>query len=71
MRSWIVEYRPKCGCTALKEPVDCGQGFRVYANETGKNVTTQDLIDVVRLREKQELEDQKNQLKPHSESEQV
>lgn len=31
MRSWIVEYRPKCGCTALKEPVDCGQGFKVYA----------------------------------------
>ena len=31
MRSWVIEYRSKCGCTALKEPVDCGQGFRVYS----------------------------------------
>ena len=28
-REWVVEYRSKCGCTALREPVDCGQGFKV------------------------------------------
>lgn len=40
MRSWLVEYRPKCGCTALKEPVDCGQGFRVYAESIQGEITS-------------------------------
>ena len=59
LRSWIVEYRPKCGCTALKEPVDCGQGFKVYADST---LNIADEIDRLRARIKS-LEERCNDLK--------